>query len=300
MFQRISLGLFVNSRKTQNILPKINVTSLAGSIEQNPLESEISPPITTKSNIYAAGPRKLSFMSTFEKPKQVWLENLSTVDEEKLSILDVHPQVFGVLPRLDIISRNIRWQTLYGRVDLNQAPSRAELPGGGRKPWPQKGLGRARHGSIRSPLFKGGGKAHGPRAPKSHLFMLSFDARLMGLTTTLSVKLAQDDLHIVESLDIPTDEKEYMEQLVESRNWGPSVLFVDEEDKMPRNITKATDSIKHINLMPVYGLNVYSMLKHETLVLTLAALERIEHQLLMNIHRNKSAKTEGRYLPSRQ
>jgi len=102
------------------------------------------------------------------------------------------------------------------------------MPGGGRKPWPQKGLGRARHGSVRSPLFIGGGKAHGPRAPKSYLYMLNFDTRLMGLTSALSVKLAQDDLHIIESLDIPTDEQQYIEQLVETRNWGPSVLLVDE------------------------------------------------------------------------
>lgn len=111
---------------------------------------------------------------------------------------------------------------------LEQAPSRAELRGGGRKPWPQKGMGRARHGSIRSPLFKGGGQAHGPRAPKSYLYMLGFDFRLQGLTSTLSVKLAQDDLHVVDSLDIPTDEPQYIEELIESRNWGPSVLFVDE------------------------------------------------------------------------
>jgi large subunit ribosomal protein L4 len=111
---------------------------------------------------------------------------------------------------------------------LEQAPSRAELPGGGRKPWPQKGMGRARHGSIRSPLFKGGGQAHGPRAPKSYLYMLGFDFRLQGLTSTLSVKLAQDDLHVVDSLEIPSDEPQYIEELIESRNWGPSVLFVDE------------------------------------------------------------------------
>jgi large subunit ribosomal protein L4 len=58
--------------------------------------------------------------------------------------------------------------------------------------------------------------------------MLNFNLRLQGLTSTLTVKLAQDDLHVVESLDIPTDEEEYVQQLVESRNWGPSVLFVDE------------------------------------------------------------------------
>lgn len=83
--------------------------------------------------------------------------------------------------------------------------------------------------------------------------MLPFFSRVMGLTSTLSVKLAQDDLYIVNDLEIPTQESSYMEELIEKRGWGPAVLFVDSEDIMPLNITAATDSIKHVNLMPVYG-----------------------------------------------
>lgn len=94
--------------------------------------------------------------------------------------------------------------------------------------WPQKGLGRARHGSIRSPLWRGGGIVHGPRSPTSHFYMLPFYVRVFGLTSTLSVKLAQDDLHVVKDLEIPTDNSSYIKDLVEKRNWGPSVLFVDE------------------------------------------------------------------------
>ena len=65
------------------------------------------------------------------------------------------------------------------------------MPGGGRKPWPQKGTGRARHGSIRSPLFKGGGKTFGPRGPKSYFYILSDQKRALGLRVALSVKYAQ-------------------------------------------------------------------------------------------------------------
>lgn len=127
------------------------------------------------------------------------------------------------------------------------------MRGGGRKPWPQKGTGRARHGSIRSPLWKKGGRCHGPRSPTTHYYMLQLYMRVMGLTSTLSVKLAQDDFHLVSNLDIPTDDPEYIKELVKERNWGPSVLFVDSSDFMPRNISLATDPIKHMNLMPYYG-----------------------------------------------
>lgn len=128
------------------------------------------------------------------------------------------------------------------------------MKGGGRKPWPQKGLGRARHGSIRSPLFKGGGVVNGPRSPTTWFYMLPFYERVSGLVACLSIKLAQDDLRIVNDLEIPTNDPQFIESLVEERNWGPSVLFVDTEDTMPENITIATDEIKHINLMPAYGM----------------------------------------------
>lgn len=141
------------------------------------------------------------------------------------------------------------------------------MRGGGRKPWPQKGGGRARHGSIRSPLFKNGGAAHGPRSPTTYFYMLPFYTRVAGLTSALSVKLAQDDLHVVNDLEIPTPEPSYINDLIEERNWGPSVLLVDSEDIMPKNISIATNSIKHVNLMPFYG----------TLVLTkLSSLRRFD------------------------
>jgi len=240
-------------------------------------------------------PRQLLFPPKYQKPRQVWLENLDSIDERKLGILELHPDIFATNPRIDIIHQNVRWQTLYRFVSYAHAKSRMEVRGGGKKPWPQKGLGRARHGSIRSPLFRGGGIAHGPQSPTPHFYMLPFYTRVHGLTSALSVKLAQDDLHIVDSLEIPSEDSSYMEELVKSRIWGPSVLFVDSCDVMPRNITAATDSIKHINLMPVYGLNVYSMMKYETLVLTRSAVDLIEEKLLTQLHRTDSKGILAKY-----
>lgn len=171
--------------------------------------------------------RDLQFPPKYQKPRQVWVENFDTIDEKKLGIIQLHPDIFATNPRIDIIHQNIRWQRLYRFVSYAHTKIRSEVRGGGRKPWPQKGMGRARHGSIRSPLWRGGGVIHGPRSPTPHFYMLPFYTRVLGLTSMLSIKLAQDDLHVVIDIDIPTDDPKFMEEMIKSRNWGPSVLIVD-------------------------------------------------------------------------
>ncbi|XP_013142542.1 PREDICTED: 39S ribosomal protein L4, mitochondrial [Papilio polytes] len=267
-------SVLINAFKRLNlsIRPQIKVIS-----------STYSTAVTTP-NTLSVTQKEWKFPPVYTKPREVWIENLDTVEEKKLGLFELHPSVYAAMPRIDIIHRNFVWQTKYRWVSWAHTKTRAEVRGGGKKPWPQKGLGRARHGSIRSPLWRGGGVVHGPRSGKTHFFMLPFHLRIQGLTSTLSAKLAQDDLHVVNNLELPTDEPNYLADLIENRNWGPSVLIIDDTDIAPRNITVATDSLPHVNIMPVYGLNVYSMLKHDTLVLTLAAAERIEERILHHLH----------------
>ena len=102
-----------------------------------------------------------------------------------------------------------------------------------------------------------------------------------------------DDVRIVRNLDIPSDEPEYIDNLIDERGWGISTLFVDKNDIFPRNLTAATQTVFHANMMPVYGLNVYSMLKHKTLILTLDALEHLEDRLLFALCRNDIAEKQS-------
>ncbi|KAL9929758.1 mitochondrial ribosomal protein L4 [Glossina fuscipes fuscipes] len=283
--------------KTKYILPKIrhftSTSSLRTTTENLPKENESQltkvtekiapePPIILTQNFDTYEPAQVT------DSRQVWIENIDDVQERKLGIIELHPDVFAIQPRVDVIHENIEWQRKYRFVSFAHSKTRAEVRGGGRKPWPQKGTGRARHGSIRSPLFRGGGRAHGPRSPTTHFYMLPFFKRVMGLTATLSVKLAQDDLRIIKDVEIPSGDHQFIKDLIIERNWGPSVLIVDKEDIFPENICVATDKLSYVNLMPAYSLNTYSMLKHDTLVLTINAVKHIEERLLYQLHRSDS------------
>ncbi|XP_040574049.1 large ribosomal subunit protein uL4m [Lepeophtheirus salmonis] len=216
-------------------------------------------------------------------PRQCWIESLkrSSSTGSAGQIVDLHPDVWGVAPRLDIIADNLKWQENYKKVEYNYVKDRYELPGKGARPWPQKGTGRARHKSKRSPIWLQGGKAHGPKGPKTNFFMLPYQHRVNGLIHTLSVKFAQDDIIIVQNFDdLESTDPEDLEDLISERGWGLSTLFVNGDSIAPENITAASESILHVNVMPSFGLNVHSMLKHKTLVLTLDAVNLIEDKLL--------------------
>nr|XP_060619302.1 large ribosomal subunit protein uL4m [Anolis sagrei ordinatus] len=212
-------------------------------------------------------------------PVQAWVESLKHYDARHIGLADLHPDVFAVMPRIDILHTVATWQRNFKRISYAKTKTRAEVRGGGRKPWRQKGTGRARHGSIRSPIWRGGGVAHGPRGPTSYFYMLPMKVRVQGLKVALTVKLAQDNLHVVDSLEIPTSDPQYLMDLARYRHWGTSVLIVD-VNEIPENIKLAANDLKTISILPVIGLNVHSMLKYETLVLTLDTVSFLEKKLL--------------------
>ena len=212
--------------------------------------------------------------------REVMVETLDTGSTDQVplgeELMELHPDVWAVYPRVDIIHKNILWQKDYNTVNYVHTKNVQEMIytyGGGGKPWQQKGTGRARQGSRRAPQWVQGAKVHGPRGPKSLYYMLPYPVRVAGLTHSLSVKFVQDDVNVVSNLDLSSPDPDYLLRLCRDRGWSASVLFVDTEDTFPENITAAADQIPHINLMPVYGLNVNSMILHQTLVLTKRAAE---------------------------
>lgn len=138
--------------------------------------------------------------SPFVKTPQAWISTLETIEDEKIGLIDLHPDVFRTSPRIDILHRNITWQSVYRNVQMTKMLTKAEMPGGGKKPWPQKKTGRAHVGSNRSPQFIRGGFANGVRGPRTWFYMLPDPIRVQGLCVALTLKHAQDDLHIVDNI----------------------------------------------------------------------------------------------------
>lgn len=190
--------------------------------------SNLTAPVQTVTEHVANTVAKVSASASYRDPRQVWVENVNSIEQRNVNLKELDPEVFAAPPRIDIIHQNVKWQRNYRFVSFAHTKERFEVRGGGRKPWPQKGLGRARHGSIRSPLWRGGGTIHGPRSPTTHFYMLPFYTRVLGLTSALSTKLAQDDLHVVDNLELPTEDPKYLQELIDARQWGPAVLMVDE------------------------------------------------------------------------
>lgn len=198
----------------------------------------------------------------------------SFTGEDTLGLIELNEFVFGANPRIDILHRVVVWQRAKWRAGTACVKTRAEKRGGGRKPWQQKGTGRARQGSIRAPHFIGGGRAHGPK-PKSYYYSLPKKVRRMGLRTALSIRYAQGDLHIVDSFKDIESERDLI-PLLEKRGWTNAVL-VDSQSNSKLN--QAAVEMNKVDVLYSLVLNVYSILLRKKLILTLDAVRTLEERL---------------------
>ena len=187
--------------------------------------------------------------------------------------LELSDAVFGVEPRADILHRVVTWQLENRRGTARAARERSDVARTGKKFGRQKGGGTARHGDRRAPVFIGGGKAHGPRR-RDFDISLNKKIRALGLKMALSAK-AKDGLVIVDSLELKDAKTKALVGQLAKAAWGKKVLVIDGES-VNDNFARAAGNIKDINVLPAVGANVYDILKHDTLVLTRAAVEKLE------------------------
>ncbi|MHB9879740.1 50S ribosomal protein L4 [Pacificimonas sp. ICDLI1SI03] len=197
---------------------------------------------------------------------------VTNLDGKASGDIELKDEIFGLEARPDILHRVVTWQLANRRAVARAARERSDVARTGKKFGRQKGGGTARHGNRRAPIFVGGGKAHGPRV-RSFEQSLNKKVRALGLKTALSVKAAEGKLIVVNDFDIKDAKTSAMKVSLEKLGLTKA-LFID-GDK-PDMFTKAVRNLPHMNVLPAAGANVYDILNHDTLVLSKAAVEKLE------------------------
>lgn len=191
--------------------------------------------------------------------------------------------VFDVPIRKDIVHRVVRWQLAKRQQGTHSTKTISEVSGTGKKPYKQKGTGRARHGTLRGPQFRGGATMHGPK-PRSHAIKLQKKVRRLGLKIALSARAAEGKLLVFEDLTVPTHKTKNIVNYVSLMENTKKVLLVN-GGIIDNNLKLATKNLHYVNVLPSIGLNVYSILQHDTLVMTRDAVDMIVTRMHTPINR---------------
>lgn len=182
--------------------------------------------------------------------------------------------VFDGPVRRHLLYEVVKMQTANRRAGTASVKTRGMVSGGGRKPWKQKGTGRARAGSIRSPLWPGGAVVHGPQ-PRSYAYRLPASARRAALRSALALKLKEGKLLVLDSLDVEPKTKTVAALLAQLG--VESVLFVT--DGPNTNLERATRNLPRVKALRAEGANVYDLLRYRHLVVTREAIAALQGRI---------------------
>ena len=182
--------------------------------------------------------------------------------------------IFGVAVRPHLLHQAVVMQLNNRRAGTASTKTRGKVRGGGKKPWRQKGSGRARAGSVRSPIWVGGGTTFGP-LPKDYSYRIPKTARRQAVLSALSLKRQEGKLVVVEPEDVSEIKTRVMADAMASLGIGRSLFVIAEGDD---KIELSARNLPNVKVLRVVGLNVYDLLRFEYLVLTRDALQKIEER----------------------
>ena len=201
---------------------------------------------------------------------------VKTLGNQDAGEIELADAVFGLDPRGDILHRMVQWQLAKRRAGTHKTKGVSEISGTGKKPFKQKGTGRALQGSQRSPQFRGGGVVFGP-VVRDHGFDLPKKVRKLALRHALSSKAADGKLIILDDAKAETHRTGAVR--VQLEDLGLKSALVIDGDQVDGNFSLATRNLPAIHVLPQQGANVYDILRCDTLVLTRAAVAQLEGRL---------------------
>ena len=201
---------------------------------------------------------------------------VQTLDNEQVGDIELADEVFGLPLRQDILARVVNWQLAKRRAGTHKTKGISEIQGTTRKPYKQKGTGRARQGSLRSPQYRGGARIFGP-VVRSHAFDLQKKVRRLGLKTALSAKQREGKLVVIDAARIDDPKTKALRTRLETLGWD-SVLIID-GPKVDQSLARAARNLPRVDVLPQQGANVYDILRRDKLVLTREAVRHLEARL---------------------
>lgn len=189
---------------------------------------------------------------------------------------ELNELVFGIEPNNQAIFDMVLLQRASWRQGTHKVKNRTEVRGGGRKPWRQKGTGRARQGSIRAPQWRGGGVVFGP-TPRSYTFKLNRKVRQLALKSALSQKVIDNEMTVLDTIALNAPKTKDMVKVLENLEANRKTLIV--MDEVNENITLSARNIPGVKVIDSKGLNVYDILDCTKLVITEDAIKAVEEVL---------------------
>lgn len=197
-------------------------------------------------------------------------------DGSKNGEVSLNDTVFGIEPNDSVIFDAVLMQRASMRQGTHAVKNRSAVCGGGKKPWRQKGTGRARQGSIRSPQWVGGGTVFGP-TPRSYAYKLPRKVRRLAIKSVLSQKVLDEGLVVVNELKFEQPRTKAFAEVLSNLDVNSKVLVVLEDDNA--NAALAARNLKNVTVIPAKGLNVLDVINNDKMVITKGALSQVEEVL---------------------
>lgn len=190
--------------------------------------------------------------------------------------VELNDSVFGIEPNNHVLFEAVVMQRASLRQGTHKTKIRSEVAGGGRKPWRQKGTGRARQGSIRSPQWRGGGTVFGP-TPRSYSYKLPKKVRRLAIKSALSSKVLEENILVLENLAFDAPKTKEFNNVLKGLSVESKALIVTAS--LEENVALSARNLPGVTVVEADGINVLDVLNHDKLIMTKAAVEKVEEVL---------------------
>jgi len=197
------------------------------------------------------------------------------LEKNKTGEITLSPEIFGFPIKESLLHLVTRWQLASKRAGSASTKTKGEVRGGGRKPWRQKGSGRARSGSNRSPLWRGGGIVFGPK-PKDWSFSLPKKVRKQAIKSALSNKYNENGIYVLENFKLPEIKTRQVVDFMKKFDITECLILADDQNE---NLIRSANNLKNVKVLKGSVLNVYDLLKFKYLVMPKILLDKVQKVL---------------------